>query len=186
MVARGFGTVVLTAGPGRAAQSEGERVVLRDGSAVVVRPLVTGDVATIAAWFEGLGPEARCSRFLVPVPVLDDRTRRQLAQVDHRDHEALTALTPGGAVAGIARYARLPEPSAAEVAVAVADCWRGLGIASLLLQRIAAGARMAGIGSLTAVCLASNTAALRLLSRLGPVTTSATAAGVVQVRLSLG
>lgn len=67
----------------------------------------------------------------------------------------------------------------------MADRWRELGIASLLLQRIAARARMAGIGSLTAVCLASNTAALRLLGRLGPVTVSAPEAGLVTVRLNL-
>lgn len=151
----------------------------------MVRPLVTGDVATITAWFEGLGPEVRRSRFLVPFPVLDDWTCGQLARVDHRDNEALTALTPGGAVAGIARYIRLPQPWAAEAAVAMADRWRELGIASLLLQRIAARARMAGIGSLTAVCLASNTAALRLLGRLGPVTVSAPEAGLVTVRLNL-
>jgi len=160
-------------------------VILRDGSAIVVRPLAAGDVATIAAWFEGLGPEARYSRFLARVTTLDDRTRWQLAQVDHRDHEALTAVTAGGTVAGIARYVRLPQPWTAEVAVAVADSWQGRGIASLLLQQIAARARMAGIGSLTAVCLAPDTAALRLLSRLGPMTTSAPEAGAIGVRVNL-
>jgi hypothetical protein len=44
---------------------------------------------------------------------------------------------------------------------------------------------MPGIGSLTAVCLAPGAAALRLLSRLGPVRTSAPEAGVIKVRLSL-
>ena len=154
-------------------------MVLRDGSVIVVRPLAAGDVATIAAWFEGLGPEARYSRFLGRVKMLDDQTRWQLAQVDHRDHEALTALTAGGAVAGIARNLRLPQPSTAGVATAVADCWWRRGIATLLLQWIAAGARMVGVRFLTAVCLASNTAALRLLSRIGPVTTCAPDAWVV-------
>ena len=62
---------------------------------------------------------------------------------------------------------------------------RGRGIASLLLQQIVARARVAGIRSLTAVCLASDTAVLRLLSRLGPMTTSAPEAGVIEVRLNL-
>jgi hypothetical protein len=71
-----------------------ERVVLRDGSVAVIRPLVAGDVAAIAAWFEGLGEETRYARFLAGVKRLDDRTRSQLAQVDHWDHEALTAVMP--------------------------------------------------------------------------------------------
>jgi GNAT superfamily N-acetyltransferase len=86
---------------------------------------------------------ARYSRFLGGVTMSDDQTRLQLAQVDHRDHEALTAVAADGIVAGISRYARLPQPWAAEVAVAVADRWRGRGIASLFLQQIAVRARMA-------------------------------------------
>jgi L-amino acid N-acyltransferase YncA len=162
------------------------RVVLRDGSVIAIRPLTTGNVAAIAAWFESLGPETRYARFLAGVTTLDDRTRWQLAQVDHRDHEALTAVTADGAVVGIARYIRLSQASTAEVAVAVADTWRGRGIASLLLQQIAARARAAGIDCLVGLCLASNTAILRLLSRLGPMTTAPPEAGVIEVHISLG
>jgi GNAT superfamily N-acetyltransferase len=71
------------------------------------------------------------------------------------------------------------------VAVAVADRWRGRGIAGLLLQQIAARARAEGIYCLTALCLRSNTAVLRLLSRLGPMTTAPSAPGVVEVRIDL-
>jgi RimJ/RimL family protein N-acetyltransferase len=177
--------VATMAGPAGAAGSDEDRVILRDGSTVVVRPLATGDVAAIAAWFEGLGPETRHARFLGSVAMLDDRTRSQLAQVDHRDHEALTAVTPDGAVVGIARYIRLQQSSTAEVAVAVADHWRGRGIASLLLQQIAARARAAGIDCLTALCLASNTAVLGLLSRLGQMTTTPPEAEVIELQINL-
>ena len=172
-------------GQAGAAGSDEDRVILRDGSTVVVRPLATGDVAAIAAWFEGLGPETRHARFLGSVAMLDDRTRSQLAQVDHRDHEALTAVAPDGAVVGIARYIRLQQSSTAEVAVAVADRWRGRGIASLLLQQIAARARAAGVDCLTALCLASNTAVLGLLGRLGPITTTPPEAEVIEVQINL-
>lgn len=164
---------------------DAERVALRDGSVVVIRPLAAGDVAAIAVWFEGLGEETRHARFLAGVNRLDDRTRWQLAHVDHWDHEALTAVTADGVTAGIARYIRLLEPETAEVAVAVADRWRGRGIASLLLQRIAARARAADIRCFTALCLRSNTAILRLLGRLGTMTTTASAAGVVEVWIDL-
>jgi GNAT superfamily N-acetyltransferase len=61
-----------------------------------------------------------------------------LTEVDHREHEALTAVTAEGATVGIARYIRLPGSGTAEVAIAVADRWAGRGIATLLLQRIPA------------------------------------------------
>ncbi len=165
--------------------ADAERVVLRDGSVAVIRPLAAGDVAAIAVWFEGLGEETRYARFLAGINRLDDRTRWRLAQVDHWDHEALTAVTADGVTAGIARYIRLLEPGTAEVAVAVADRWRGRGIAGLLLQRIAARAQAADIRYLTALCLRSNTVILRLLGRLGTMTTTASAPGVVEVRIDL-
>ena len=57
-----------------------------------IRPLASGDEAAIAAWFKGLGPETRYARFLAGVNRLNDRTRSELARVDHRDREALTAV----------------------------------------------------------------------------------------------
>jgi RimJ/RimL family protein N-acetyltransferase len=160
--------------------------VLRDSSTVVIRPLASGDEAAIAAWFKGLRLETRYARFLAGVNRLNDRTRSELARVDHRDREALTAVVADRTVVAIARYARLPEPGTAEVAVAVADRFRGRGIASLLLQRITARARAADIYCLTALCLMSNSAFLRLLSRLGPMITAASAPWVVEVRIDLG
>jgi GNAT superfamily N-acetyltransferase len=162
-----------------------ERVVLRDGSSVVIRPLAAGDEATIDKWFAGLGPETRYARFFTSLKLLDPRTRSRLAAVDHRDHEAITAVALDGAIVGIARYMRAPRSATAEVAVAVVDRWTGRGLASLLLERIAARARAAGIRSLTAWCLASNGAIIRLLRRLGPATIDAPAAGVVKVDIDL-
>lgn len=159
--------------------------VLRDGSMVVIRPLTAGDVTTITTWFEGLGPETRYARFLASVQRLDDRTVRELAHVDHLAHEALVAVTVGGTAVGLADYVRLPQPGVAELSVAVADRWCGRGIATLLLQRIAARARAAGIRWLSAQCLVTNTAILRQLSRLGPMSVASAVAGVVEARIDL-
>lgn len=60
-----------------------ERVVLRDGSRVVIRPLAANDEAAIASWFAGLGAETRYARFSVVLERLDRRTQAELARVDH-------------------------------------------------------------------------------------------------------
>jgi len=78
-------------------------------------------------------------------------------------------VTADGTTVGIAHYIRLPQTGMAELAVAVADQWQGRGLGSLLLHRIAARARAAGIRWLTVECLASNTAIAGLLRPLGPV-----------------
>lgn len=161
-------------------------VVVRNGSAVTIRPLVAGDEAAIAEWFAGLGSETRYARFLGAVAHLDHRTQAELARVDHQDHEAIAAVAPDGTTIGIARYMRTNEPATAEVAVAVSDRWRRLGIASTLLEEIAARARAVGTETFTATCLATNDAVIRLLSRLGPTRITAPDAGVVELRIDLG
>ena len=162
-----------------------ERVSLRDGSTVLVHPLTAGDEPAIESWFAGLGEETRYARFLAPITRLDRRTCADLASVDHRDREAITAVAPDGSTVGIARYIRLPQPGTAEVAVAVADRWSGRGLASLLLRHVAARARAGGIHTFTALCLESNAAVIRLLSRLGPTTVDGPDGGLVELTIEL-
>jgi GNAT superfamily N-acetyltransferase len=172
-----------TASPVRPA--DGERVVLREGSSVVVRPLASGDQAAIASWFAGLGPETRYARFLGSLERLDPRTQSELASVDHIDREAIGAFAPDHTTVGIARYMRSSDPVMAEVAVAVADDWRGKGIAGMLLERVAARARASGVEWFTALCLESNYTVIRVLSRLGPTIISPSQAGTVELRIDL-
>lgn len=192
-------------GPG--SRTDIERVLLRDGSGVVIRPLASGDEAVevmactgpgamvaplqsitpkaaIASWFSGLGVETRHARFLGSLDRLDRRMLSELAGVDHVDHEAIAAIARDGTTVGIARYIRI-RPRRAEVAVAVGDEWRGRGIASMLLERLAARARSAGIEQLIAICLASNHTVIRLLIRLGPTRIGPSDAGVVEFRIDL-
>ena len=165
--------------------AEVEQVILRNGSSVVIQPLAPGDEGAIDEWFARLSAETRYARFLGPVKELDRRTRSDLARVDHRDHEAIAAVAPDGATVGIARYIRVGGTVRAEVAVAVADEWRGLGIAGRLLHRVRGRARETGIERFTALCLASNETVIRLLSRLGPTTTGLPDFGVVELQIDL-
>jgi hypothetical protein len=93
--ARSGGYVGLTAG--------GERVILCNGSTVVIRPLAVGDEAAIARWFAGLSAQTRYARFFGFLGQLDRRTESALARVDHFNHEAVAALAADGTTAGIAR-----------------------------------------------------------------------------------
>jgi RimJ/RimL family protein N-acetyltransferase len=160
-------------------------VVLRNGQRIVVRPLAAGDAGAVAQWFDSLSSETRYERFLAPMKQLSRRLLTDLAGVDHLDREAISAVAPDGTTIGIARYSRVDSSRTAEVAVAVADQWRGLGIATALLDVVAERARASGIERFVALCLSRNHTAIRTLSKLGPTTVSSSDAGVVDVRIEL-
>jgi GNAT superfamily N-acetyltransferase len=162
-----------------------QRVALRDGSVIGIGRLRRGDQAAVLAWFNALGPGTRYARFLAHVNHLDARTLHDLADIDHRDHEAFAAFSESGATVGIGRYIRIPDSEEAELAVAVADAWRGRGIATLLLTRVGSAARAAGVRRARAFCLAGNEQTIRLVSRLGPTVVSSPDGGVVEVSVDL-
>lgn len=147
--------------------SEVERTRLRDGSSVLIRPLTPEDQDLLRAGFERLSDRSRYMRFQSPLASLSDRQLSYLTDVDHHDHEALVAIDPEtGAGVGVARFVRI-EDGVAECAVAVADDWQGRGVATQLLDRLVDRAREEGVDRFTALVLAENSEALRLLERLG-------------------
>jgi RimJ/RimL family protein N-acetyltransferase len=141
----------------------------------------------MTAAFERLSPESRYRRFLTPHDRLTTAELRYLTEVDHHDHEALVATDPRtGEGVGVARYVRDPErPDTAEVAVAVADHWQGQGVGTELLHRLADRARDEGILRFTALVVADNAAARRLLADLGTVRVVDEAQGAVELTVDL-
>jgi GNAT superfamily N-acetyltransferase len=128
--------------------SGGRPVRLRDGSAVLIRPVRPEDAGLLEDGFARL---------------------RYFTGVDHRDHEALGALdhVRGGGV-GIARYVRDREdPYAAEIAVTVIDGWQGRGLGTELLAQLSERACQEGIRRFTAAVAADNAAMTGLLRNLG-------------------
>lgn len=142
---------------------------LRDGSAVVVRPIEPADHDRLLDAFARLSDESRYRRFFAPIHQLPEDTVRYLTDVDHRDHEALIALGKQGEMVGVARYVRPAAGSeVAEAAITVSDAWQGRGLGSQLLQRLADRARQEGVRRFTALVKVENPAAVRVLRELGP------------------
>lgn len=164
-----------------------EWAVLRDGSTVHIRAIVAGDKAALAAAFERLSSEARYRRFLAPVEHLSTEWLSYLTEVDHVGHEALVAVEPDdGELVGVSRYVALDEGrQQAEVAVVVADGWRGRGLATVLLAELVTRARAAGVQRFVAVCLAENKDALDVLGSLGPTVISSQESGQRQLSIEL-
>jgi len=144
-------------------------VRLRDGSAVLIRPVRKTDAPLLADGFARLSERSRWTRFLGRKSTLTDADLRFYTDVDHHDHEALGALdhVRGGGV-GVARYVRDRDcPDAAEIAVTIVDDWQGRGLGTELVARLSDRARQEGIRRFTAVVAEGNTAAAGLLRSSG-------------------
>jgi RimJ/RimL family protein N-acetyltransferase len=151
------------------AATASRQVKLRDGSAVLIRPVRRTDASLLADGFARLSERSRWTRFLGRKNTLTEADLRYFTDVDHHDHEALGALdhVRGGGV-GIARYVRDREDQhAAEIAVTIADEWQGRGLGSELLARLSDRACQEGIHRFTAVVAADNAAANGLLRNSG-------------------
>ncbi|MDX6369049.1 MAG: hypothetical protein QOG93_551 [Gaiellaceae bacterium] len=134
---------------------------------VTIRPLRNRETAVVQAVFDHLGDRSRHLRFGGAKNVLTANELEQLARVDG-DHHVLVAVFDGEPI-GIARLVR--DGSSAEVAVEVADEWQGRRVGTILMERLAADARAAGIEHLHAH-VAPHNAASRALMRHSAVRVS--------------
>jgi len=143
-------------------------IVLRDGTAVEVRPLERSDRATLARAVARLSEQSRYLRFAAAKPRLTERELDYLVDVDHHDREALVAIDPDtGRGIAVVRYVRDGAGDAVEIAATVADEWQGRGLGGALVARLAERARAEGFRVLRASVLAANERSLRMLRRSG-------------------
>jgi GNAT superfamily N-acetyltransferase len=135
----------------------------RSLNGVTIRPLRSGDTATVCALFGRLGDESRRKRFGGAKPRLAEEELAQLARVDSRHHVLVAYVAGDVRPAGIARLVR--QGRIAEVAFAVADEYQGRGIGSALAHVLAEDARAAGIVELHATVTGDSRRVASLLSR---------------------
>jgi hypothetical protein len=84
-----------------------ETVILRDGAAILIRPIESADRPLLETAFSELSTESRHRRFLSPMRRLSTAQLEYLTNVDHRNHEALVALDePADRMIGVARLVR--------------------------------------------------------------------------------
>jgi acyl-CoA synthetase (NDP forming)/GNAT superfamily N-acetyltransferase len=138
-------------------------VVLTDGGTAHIRPIRADDAGLLREFYARLSPESIYYRFFSPRPRLTDREVQHFTNVDYDDRVALIA-TIGDAMVAVVRYDRLHPAGAeenarsetAEVAFLVEDAHQGRGLASVLLEHIAAAARERGIARFVADVLPEN------------------------------
>lgn len=141
-------------------------IVLGDGTTAAIRPITPADAPALAAFHEAQSAESRYRRFFSPKPTLRESDLRRFTDVDFVDRVALVVEEHGEFIAW-ASYERLQNRPDAEVAFMVDDRNHGRGIATLLLEHLAAIARSNGIERFTAQTLGDNRGMLAVFSKAG-------------------
>jgi acyl-CoA synthetase (NDP forming)/GNAT superfamily N-acetyltransferase len=158
-------------------------VVLADGGTAHVRPIKPADADRLRAFYSRLSDESIYFRFFGPRPRLSDKEVAWFTTVDYVDRVALIA-TIGTEMVAVIRYDKT-GPGEAEVAFLVEDAHQGRGVASVLLEHLAATARERGIQRFVADVLPANMKMMGVLRQAGYTAESSFADGVVRMTLDL-
>lgn len=151
-----------------------------------VRP---GDGPAIAAFYAALSPESRRTRFFGACREISDAQADRFARARQRGGDGLLAISGFNRVVGHLCLEPLDaerNPRAEEVAIAVADEWRGRGLGRRLLDAGIASARRRGLMALEATMLTGNQPIHALLEHSGlPWSCHALEPGSELIRLQL-
>jgi GNAT superfamily N-acetyltransferase len=128
---------------------------LRNGLTVWARPVTLDDEPAIWKFLTGLSVDSRRLRFFSVGIDLRAEARRGAAG-DDLDHHGVVAFAGNRGVVGHATFVRAAHSSRAEVAVEVADDLHHLGLATLLMIRLAQAAEERRISRFFAEVLPEN------------------------------
>jgi GNAT superfamily N-acetyltransferase len=153
------------------AASMGQVHLLADGTRVLVRPLLPGDRAELAARYEELSPASRRRRFFGTPNRLSEHVLDYLTNLDYRTHFAWAAFAidePGTPGIAVARYiCDRRDATVAELAVTVLDRYQHRGLGTLLTQLLADVAASNGVRTFVSYVLWENADAVARLRAEG-------------------
>src|SRR5579871_4315650 len=131
--------------------------VLRDGTAIRIRPISPDDEPRLTAFYLALSPESRVLRFFGTAS--DDAIAaysRRAVEVDYDRNFGLVAVAGSDArIVGHAAY-NAGTHDAAEASFAIADGYQGRGLGTILLGHLSEIAAAHGIGVFEALVLPHN------------------------------
>ena len=135
-------------------------LVLRDGTAVVARPLTQADRPALAEAYRQLSPESRYNRFWTHTgESVGEKMLDRVLDQNPAIHVSWTVLDPAREFSplGAASWWRdLKNPADAEISLIVLDDEQGRGIGTLLLALLWLTAGRAGVESIVAYVLREN------------------------------
>lgn len=159
-------------------------VVLGDGTSALLRPIEPTDADTLDEFHRRQSARSRYLRYFSPKPELSPDELERFTTVDFVDRAAFV-VEQHGEFLGWASYERWTNRTDAEVAFQVDDHQQGKGIATLLLEHLAAVAQDNGVERFTAQTLGENRAMLSVFAKAGWPVHRRFESGVIDIDFSL-
>ncbi|MET9385971.1 GNAT family N-acetyltransferase [Streptomyces sp. NPDC002928] len=167
-------------------------VVLRDGGTARIRPITVDDADRLVSFYEQVSDESKYYRFFAPYPRLSAKDVHRFTHHDFVDRVGLAAMVGGEFIATV-RYDRIgadgmpasAPADEAEVAFLVQDAHQGRGVASALLEHIAAVARERGVSRFAAEVLPANSKMIKVFTDAGYTQKRSFEDGVVRLEFDL-
>src|SRR4249919_1437014 len=144
-------------------------VILRDGGTLRLRPPSSEDAGALLGFFSALSERSFYLRFH-GAPTVRESLVEPFLEPDWVERGALVATLAGGDgehIVALASYARLRDPTTAEVAFTVADDQQGRGIGTRMLEQLAERAAAVGIERFVADVMGENAAMMRVFEDAG-------------------
>jgi acetyltransferase len=155
-----------------------ETVKLKDGSALLIRPIQPEDATREREFVSRLSPETLYFRFMMPVKELSIAMIERFTQIDYGRELALVGISDFNgdkavsAIRGVARITPTTHPDRCEFAIVVEESTQGSGLARQLMQRLFDAARDRGYREMEGVVLRENPRMLRFCEAMGFTITS--------------
>ncbi|MEU8513003.1 GNAT family N-acetyltransferase [Kitasatospora sp. NPDC048722] len=166
-------------------------ILLRDGGTARIRPITPADAGRLVEFYEQVSDQSKYFRFFAPYPKLSEKDVRRFTHHDFVNRVALAVVVRDRFIATV-RYDRIDaegRPSDtgtdAEVAFLVQDAHQGRGVASALLEHIAAVAQERGIRRFQAEVLPENRKMVKVFTDAGYTQHRSFADGVVHLEFDL-
>ena len=149
--------------------NEWERpVMLRDGTAILIRPIRPEDEALYAPFFAQVNDEDLRLRFFAPIKEFSHAFVARLTQLDYARAMAFIAIEgASGAMLGVGRLHANANYDTAEYAVLVRSDMKGHGLGWLLMQTMIDYAGAEGLQMIEGQVLRDNTTMLTMCRELG-------------------
>jgi acetyltransferase len=148
---------------------------LKDGAAVVIRPIRPEDEPAMVRFHETLSERSVYLRYFHVVNLAQRTTHERLTRICFIDYDREIALvaerrhSPSGQseILGVGRMVKIHGTNDAEVAVLVSDRWQGQGLGKELLSRLLRVAAGEKLSRLVADILPDNRKVMRICEALG-------------------
>jgi len=145
-------------------------VTLKDGSRVLLRPIMPSDVTLKQHFFYALSKESIKRRYLGSLSLMPLRRIWPYVVVDYVNEMSIVGTimeNENETIIAMGSYSRIPNTETAEISLVVRDDWQNKGLGTILFNYLAEIARKRGIKSFTAWILLENTRMMHILRKSG-------------------